>query len=107
MSTYEEAKDAEIKNRREISTTEKIIPAELNRLKESTLDLARNVKSISAHKTQAANDYMYEIASDIKSSGSDALRKTESYIREKPGQSVGMAFAVGMLTSILLRRRRG
>lgn len=107
MSIYDEARDGDSKIRKGIANTDRMLSAELHNLKENTLGVADSVKSISAEKVRMANNYMRDVISDLKSSGAEALRKTESHVREKPGQSIALAFAVGVLTSLLLRSRRG
>jgi ElaB/YqjD/DUF883 family membrane-anchored ribosome-binding protein len=74
-------------------------------VKENIVGLAQHAKDIGNEKAHQASEYVREHATSLKLSGTDALRRVESRIKAKPGQSIGIAFAAGILASILLRRR--
>lgn len=74
-------------------------------VKENIVGLAQHAKDVGSDTAHQASDYMRTQAENLKISGADVLYRVENRIRTRPGQSVGIAFAAGILASILLRRR--
>ena len=74
-------------------------------IKENVVGLTQQAKDIGNEKVHQVSEYVHDQATSLKLSGTDALHKVESRIKAKPGQSVGIAFAAGILASLLLRRR--
>lgn len=74
-------------------------------VKENIVGLAQHAKDVGNDTAHQASDYMRAQAENLKISGADVLYRVENRIRTRPGQSVGIAFAAGILASILLRRR--
>jgi ElaB/YqjD/DUF883 family membrane-anchored ribosome-binding protein len=95
MAFRQETKDTEHK-------LEKLIVQDV---KENVVGLTQHAKDIGNEKAHQVSEYVREQATNLKLSGADALHKVESRIKAKPGQSVGIAFAAGILASLLLRRR--
>lgn len=105
MSIFEDVKETERKIRKESANTDNVLPPELSNIKENVTEIARNVKAISNDKAHEATKYLNDRMHDLKSAGSEALEKTERKIQRNPGQSVAIAFAVGILASFLFGRR--
>lgn len=74
-------------------------------LRENVVGLAHDLKAAGNDKAHKALDYMNDGADSLRASGSDALAKIERRVRAKPGQSLGIAFAVGIIASLFLTRR--
>jgi ElaB/YqjD/DUF883 family membrane-anchored ribosome-binding protein len=74
-------------------------------VKEVISDLASDVRRVSSDSVQAVTDYMSDRIHDITSSGKKTLAKAEVRIKEKPGQSIAIAFAAGIFASYFLGRR--
>jgi ElaB/YqjD/DUF883 family membrane-anchored ribosome-binding protein len=101
MSIREEAKDLERKVEKSVRDT---FP-EIDVIKENVVGLAHNLKDVSNDKAHMAVEYMHERAESMKVSGTDAIAKIEKSIKANPGQSVGIAFAAGIIASYLFGRR--
>jgi len=94
MPTYDETKDADNK-----------LEKQAQNIKENVVGLARSIKDSSTDKAHVAADYVRDRLDDVTASGTDALGRIESRIKEKPAQSVAIAFTAGLLASFLLGRR--
>jgi len=108
MPTYDETREAERKLEKEktyLAKDNKDGFPEAHNLKENVVGLARSLKETSVDKAHVAADYVNNRVEDLKYSGADALKKIETRIKEKPSQSVAIAFAAGILASFLLGRR--
>ncbi|MEZ0223293.1 MAG: hypothetical protein ACAH83_01975 [Alphaproteobacteria bacterium] len=101
MSIREEAKEIERKVEKSVRET---FP-EIEVIKENVVGLAHNLKDVSNDKAHMAVEYMHEKAENLKVSGTDTLAKIEKSIKANPAQSVGIAFAAGIVASYLLGRR--
>ena len=69
--------------------------ANRNNVEESAEDIHNDVSQLA--------DTLEEV---LKSWGSDAMGCADSYVRDKPWQSVGAAAAVGVFIGVLLNLRR-
>lgn len=108
MSTYDETKETEQKSKKNmayIASAGKEISSDARDMKENVVGLARNVRDASSDKAHALSDYLRDRVSELKASGESSLEKLEVRIKAKPGQSIAIAFSVGLLTSYLLGRR--
>jgi ElaB/YqjD/DUF883 family membrane-anchored ribosome-binding protein len=88
-----------------ISSASDDIRRDLNSLQSDVVILASDIKKVGATQARAAVDYVTERVDTLKATGNDALVKIEDGIKSKPGQSVTIAFAAGLLVSFLLGRR--
>lgn len=69
---------------------------------ESTLsDVESTVRGVSTQATEQAE----ELSREVQSKAVETLASIEQYVKEKPVQAIGIAFAAGILTSVLLRKR--
>ncbi len=75
------------------------IKEDLGSLKDNTVELAQHVKKDGLNQVE-------ETAKSLKSFGQKELKKAEKYVKQKPMQSIAIAFAGGVVASILLRGRR-
>ncbi len=77
-------------------------------LKTNVVGLARNIKDTGVDKARVAADYVVESVTEsveeLKDASAQNLKKVESRIKGKPGQSVAIAFAAGFLASFLFGR---
>jgi ElaB/YqjD/DUF883 family membrane-anchored ribosome-binding protein len=78
---------------------------EIQHIKDDVVSLARSVKNASNDSAQAATDYFYKRANELKASGKVTLDKMETHVKSKPSQSMAIAFAAGLVASFLLSRR--
>lgn len=101
MSIREEAKDLERKVEKSIKET---FP-EVEAIKENIVGLAHNLKDASNDKAHMTVDYIHEKAEDLKIFGTGTIAKIEKSIRANPAQSIGIAFAAGIIASYLIGRR--
>ncbi len=68
---------------------------------ESTLsDVEGTVRGVSAQATEHAE----ALSREAQTKAAETLSNIEQYVREKPVQAIGIAFAAGILTSVLLRK---
>jgi ElaB/YqjD/DUF883 family membrane-anchored ribosome-binding protein len=107
MSNYDDAKSQDHKIRIEVTNpvnTDKL-KAEARDFKENIVGIARNIKEGSSDRAQVATDYIRDRLHDLKSASNDTLDKVETRIKNKPTQSVAIAFATGLVLSYLLGRR--
>jgi ElaB/YqjD/DUF883 family membrane-anchored ribosome-binding protein len=59
------------------------------------------LRAVSASASEVAE----ELGIDLKEQAAGSVSAVEDYIREKPLQSAGIAFGVGLFASMLLRRK--
>jgi ElaB/YqjD/DUF883 family membrane-anchored ribosome-binding protein len=73
-------------------------------LKNAAGQRASNLKQLAGNKVGEIKDYADQALSGAKDKYGDLKDESEKYIREKPLQSVGLAFGVGIFLGLLLRR---
>lgn len=107
MSIYEEVKDTAQKIKKDVTAanTDKEMSQDLKNIKENVVDLAHNIKSASSDRAHEVSDYVRNRMDDLKVTSNETLAKLEMRVKEKPGQSVLIAFAAGLLANFLLGRR--
>jgi len=81
------------------------IKKDLNTLKDDVTHLATNVKKAGTDKANEAISYVKDQVGPVKDIGTNTVSALEERIKSKPGQSVTIAFAAGLLFSYLLGRR--
>jgi ElaB/YqjD/DUF883 family membrane-anchored ribosome-binding protein len=83
-------------------------------------DLKEDIASLKAHLETLSNsakkngldeaeklgDRAKEKLHELKSRGQDGIRKVEGQVKEKPGQSLAIAFAAGFLASMVVLRAK-
>lgn len=86
--------------------------SEIDDIKEDLNSLRTNVVELTKHVQENGADRASKISSDAKvrlkqlnKAGKKQVERMEGRVKEKPGQSVAIAFVAGLLTSALLARR--
>jgi ElaB/YqjD/DUF883 family membrane-anchored ribosome-binding protein len=74
-------------------------------IRENVVGLAHNLKDAGNDTAHMALEFVQESAQGLKTSGTDTLARIEKRIHAKPGQSVAIAFAAGIVASFLFGRR--
>jgi len=89
------------------NTTDSIdaIKKDIYALKSDVIELGRTVKSEGMKKIEEATIDLNDKIDALKKEGSNELDKVQNYIYEKPNQSVGIAFAAGILLALFLNRK--
>ena len=105
MFARDDEKDAARKLAQHKAKIKRDVSEVVDDLEENVVGLVQHAKDIGSDKVHQVADYVQERADNIRLSGADALARVEDRIRSKPGQSVGIAFAAGILASFLLGRR--
>lgn len=85
---------------------------EIDELKEDLASLKKHVSELTASlkqdgvaEAEKLSAKAKEKLGDLKDRGQQGLHSLEDRVKEKPGQSVAIAFAAGFLASMLLRNR--
>ena len=81
------------------------IRKDLSSLQSDVAVLASTAKKVGSDKVHEAVSYVNDQVDTLKETGANALGKIEEGIKAKPGQSITIAFAAGLLVSYLLGRR--
>lgn len=83
----------------------KTIKQDINNLKEDAVELAHHVKEHGVYQADALKGRATDAYEELLNEGLSEFQKLEKRVMEKPGQSVAIAFAAGILTSFLMGRR--
>ena len=105
MFVRDDEKDAARKIAQQQSRLKQDASDAVDTIQENVVGLVQHAKDVGHDKAHQVADYVHAQADNIRLSGADALTRVEDRIRAKPGQSVGLAFAAGILASFLLSRR--
>ena len=105
MFARDDEKGAARKAAQQLARTKRDASEVLDDIQENVVGLVQHAKDVGNDKAHQVADYVQERAENLRLSGTDALARVEDRIRSKPGQSVGIAFAAGILASFLLGRR--
>jgi len=82
------------------------IKEDLDSLKDNVVALTKHVKKESVVQAEVISDTAKERIALAKLRGQQEVKKVEKQIKAKPAQSVAIAFAGGLLASMLIRGRR-
>lgn len=74
-------------------------------LKDNAIQLAQRVRDEGEQKVRQAKDAVSEGYERFKSSSADQLRDVEKRVKDKPLQSIAIAFGVGLIASYIFGRR--
>jgi ElaB/YqjD/DUF883 family membrane-anchored ribosome-binding protein len=77
---------------------------DLNSLKENAESLGKHLKNEGTEQVQQAKEALTTRLSALQTTGKKQMKKIEGQVRAKPLQSLGIAFAAGLVASLLLRR---
>lgn len=78
---------------------------DLDSLKTNVVELTKHVKKDGIIQSKELKDVAIERLQDMKSTGKEQVKKIERRVKEKPAQSIAVAFAAGLAASFLLGRR--
>lgn len=84
----------------------KNIEKDLKSIKDSSLSLAAHIKEDSIDIAKSAATELGSQVEHLKSHVSDNMKMLEKEVKERPIQSVGLAFIAGIAASYLLGGRR-
>ena len=80
------------------------IRADLDSLKSNVVELTQHVKQDGKVQGKALKKAANAQVKSLKDSTADSIGRIEDSVKEKPGQSVAIAFAAGLLTSFFISR---
>ena len=78
---------------------------DLAALKKHMSELTDSVKRDGVEEAEKIGTKAKEKLGELKDHGAQGLERIEDRVREKPGQSIAIAFAAGFLASMLMRNR--
>jgi ElaB/YqjD/DUF883 family membrane-anchored ribosome-binding protein len=78
---------------------------DLESLKNNVVELTRHVQQHGAKRATDVSKKARQSLSDLQRRGKAEMNKIEKKVKEKPGQSLAVAFVAGLITSILLGRK--
>ncbi len=78
---------------------------DLASLKQHMSELTASLKRDGVQEAQKVGEKAKEKLGDLKDRGQQGIHHLEDRVKEKPAQSVMIAFAAGFLASMLLRNR--
>lgn len=81
------------------------IREDLDSLKNNVIELTRHMRKDGKAQTEELKGTLMERLTDMKTTGSAQYHNVETRIKQKPAQSVAIAFAAGLAASLLLGRR--
>lgn len=87
---------------KEIQKDAKSLKKNISTLKDHAVE---DIKANGSEKFDEIKENMSERAHAISDAGQDQIQKVESYVKQKPLQSVGIAFAAGLALSAIMGRR--
>ncbi len=81
------------------------IREDLNSLKTNVVELTKHLKKDGVAKADTVKDAAIDRYEDIAQSGKERVKDIERRVKQKPAESIAIAFAAGLVTSFLLGRR--
>jgi ElaB/YqjD/DUF883 family membrane-anchored ribosome-binding protein len=81
------------------------IKEDLNSLRQNVVELTKHIGKDGKIQTEELKSKAFGTYKDFKSSARAQLKDLEGHVREKPGQSIAIAFAAGIVASLLMGRR--
>ncbi len=81
------------------------IKADLSSLKTNVVTLTQHLTDDGVHKLADARGELKKLAKAVQKDASIRYQDVENKVKENPGQAVLLAFAGGLLASVLLNRR--
>ena len=81
------------------------IRKDIESLRGNIEDLTRHMKNEGAARMENVKDRVNDTISSYKETGMEKLESVERQVKEKPAQSMAIAFAAGMFASFLFGRR--
>lgn len=81
------------------------IKGDIDSLKENTIELGKHIKKDGSFKTSQLKGVVSDKVQQLSDKGQEQLKNVEGRVKDKPLQSVAIAFAAGLFISALLGRR--
>ncbi len=81
------------------------IREDLESLKHNVVDLSKQIKNDGLAQTQELKKAALKQVDHLKDASGKQLKNVETHVKEKPAQSLAMAFAAGLVASFLFGRR--
>ena len=82
------------------------IREDLDSLKDNVVALTKHVQKDGIHQAEEVGEVAKKQLNAVQLRGQQEIKKLEKQVKAKPRQSVAIAFAGGLLASMLLRSRR-
>ncbi len=83
----------------------KNIKEDIGSIKDNAVELSRHLTKDGIEQTEELKARTAETFEDLKGASRDQIKRLEMHVRQKPAQSMAIAFAGGLLASFLLNRR--
>jgi len=87
----------------DVKTTNKVTDSMLDAVSQVEANM-NQAESAVRNAAERASELGDQLGDDVKHKAADSIKDVESYIREKPLQAAGIAFAAGLITAVLLRK---
>lgn len=81
------------------------IKEDLNSLRDNVVELTKHVRRDGVEHAEEAGQAAKARFGEMKKAGKAEMKKIEDEIRKKPGQSLAIALAGGLVAGMLLRSR--
>ncbi|NCT41476.1 MAG: hypothetical protein GW778_07445 [Alphaproteobacteria bacterium] len=82
------------------------IRQDIDSLKDNVVALTKHVQKDGVNQVDEISDIAKTRLAEIQQKGQKEILKVEKQVKAKPAQSVAIAFAGGLIASLLLRGRR-
>ena len=82
------------------------IKEDLDSLKDNVIALTKHVRKDGAEQAAELGAAAKQQLEAVKMRGRQEIKKVEKQVKSKPGRSLAIAFATGLMASLLLRSRR-
>jgi ElaB/YqjD/DUF883 family membrane-anchored ribosome-binding protein len=83
------------------------IKKDLDSLKDNVVELTKHMKSEGKSQANKVSSLALDRLADLKKSAAFEYHRAEKQVKAKPGQSIAIAFAAGLVASMLMRGNRG
>jgi ElaB/YqjD/DUF883 family membrane-anchored ribosome-binding protein len=80
------------------------IKNDIDSLRDNVVELSRHIKEEGKTQASKLTDVAFERLADLRKSASFEYQRAEKAVKQKPGQSIAIAFGAGLLLSALFRR---
>tara|TARA_B100001971_G_C18003746_1_gene438683 strand:+ start:433 stop:717 length:285 start_codon:yes stop_codon:yes gene_type:complete len=81
------------------------IREDLDSLKSNVVELTKHVQKDGKEQTKEVQKALTKQVETLQEESAKRLEGIKNHVREKPAQSIGIAFATGLVASLLLGRR--
>lgn len=82
------------------------IREDLDSLKDNVIELTKHLQKDGVEHAEELGDVAKKRLKVMQMRGRQEMKKVEKQVKQKPGQSLAIAFATGVVASMLLRGRR-